>query len=159
VTSRTTTAQDVTGQVADVSSRVESARAALERIRALLDQANSLGTVIRLEGVLSHRQADLEALLAQQAALAGQTTMATLEVAVQGERPAAAPGSDTDETRGFVDGLKAGWDGLQRAFVATSTVVGAVLPFGVLAAVVGIPVLVWRRRVSPQPATPAAGSQ
>src|SRR3712207_7297710 len=59
------------------SSRVESARAALERIRALLDRADSLGTVIRLESVLSDRQAELESLLAQQKALAAQTQMST----------------------------------------------------------------------------------
>jgi hypothetical protein len=159
VTSRSIQAQDVTGAVADVDSRVDTARAALDRIRALLDRATSLGTVIRLEGVLSNRQADLESLLAQQAALAGQTSLGTLEVAVRGKHPATAP-NETEEAHGFLDGLKLGWDGLHDAYVGASTVVGAVLPFAVLAALLAVPVLVWRRRrVSPQQVAPAGGQQ
>jgi len=160
VTSRAVQAQDVTGQVADVDSRVESARAALERIRALLDRANGLGTVIRLEGVLSKRQSDLEALLAQQSALAGQTQLATLEVTVTGKQPDRADPGDSDDAGGFVDGLRLGLDGLHDTYVAASTVAGAVLPFAVLVVLAGMPVLVWRRRrVSPQQAAPASGPQ
>jgi hypothetical protein len=159
VTGRSIKAQDVTGAVADVESRVATARAALDRIRALLDRATSLGTVIRLEGVLSNRQADLESLLAQQAALAGQTSLGTLEIDVRGKDAAPAP-KETEETRGFVDGLKLGWDGLHDAYVGASTVAGAVLPFALLAALLAVPALVWRRRrVSPQQVAPAAGQQ
>jgi len=159
VTSRAIQAQDVTGQVADVESRVESARTALERIRALLDRANGLGTVIRLEGVLSRRQSDLEALLAQQSALAGQTQLATLEVTVSGKPDRSEPG-DGDDAGGFLDGLRLGWDGLHDTYVAASTAAGAVLPFAVLGAAVALPLLVWRRRrVSPQPATSASDPQ
>ena len=158
-TARTIQAEDVTGVVADIDSRVESARAALDRIRALMDRATTLGTVIRLEGVLSNRQADLEALLAQQSALAGQTELGTLEVNVSG-RAATVPAERKDETRGFLEGLQAGWDGLSEAFVIASTGLGAVLPFAVLVALLGIPALVWRRRrVTSQPATPAPGQQ
>jgi hypothetical protein len=160
--SRNITEEDVTAQVADVDSRVESARASLERIRALLDRATSLGTVIRLEGVLSNRQADLEALLAQQSALAGQTALGTLEVNVSGRKEAVAPPAEEkkDETRGFVEGLQAGWNGLSEAFIVGSTGLGAMLPFAILLALIGAPALLWRRRRVPtQPAAPAASSQ
>lgn len=157
VTSRTVQAQDVTGRVADVDSRVESARTALDRIRALLDRANGLGTVIRLEGVLSRRQSDLEALLAQQAALAGQTQLGTIEVTVSSKPDDKAdPG---DDAGGFVEGLRIGWNGLHDAYVAASTAAGAVLPFAVLAAAVALPLLAWRRRRISPPATPAADPQ
>lgn len=74
--------------------------------------------------------------------------------------PVVPPDVRDDEARGFVAGLQAGWEGLSDAFVLTSTVVGAVLPFGVLVAVLGVPVLVWRRRrVSPQPVAAATGPQ
>jgi hypothetical protein len=159
--SRTINAQDVTAQVADIDSRVDSARAALDRIRALLDRATSLGTVIRLEGVLSNRQADLEALLAQQAALAGQTKLGTIEVNVSGRKAAVSPPEkDEDETRGFVEGLQAGWNGLSEAFVVGSTGLGAMLPFAVLLALIGAPALLWRRRrIPPQQPAPTASSQ
>lgn len=160
VRSRVLQADDVTSEVADVDSRVQSARAALDRVRALLDRAVSLGSVIRLEGVLSNRQADLEALLARQQALANQTTLATLEVLVDApekeEEP--PPVEEKDETEGFGEGLGAGWDAMSDAFVVASTVAGALLPWAVLAAVCAVPVLVWRRRrvspVTPEP-TPA----
>jgi hypothetical protein len=98
-------------------------------------------------------------LLAQQSALAGQTSLGTLEVAVRGKHPATAP-NETEEAHGFLDGLKLGWDGLHDAYVGASTVVGAVLPFAVLAALLAVPVLVWRRRrVSPQQVAPAGGQQ
>ncbi len=119
VQSRSVQAQDVTREVADVDSRVESARAALERVRALLDRAVSLGSVIRLEGVLSQRQSDLESLLAQQQALAGQTALGTLEVEVSAPDRAVGPADDdTDEATGFTAGLDAGWDALEHGIRA-----------------------------------------
>ena len=151
-------AEDVTRQVADVDSRVESARAALERVRALLDRAVSLGSVIRLEGVLSQRQSDLESLLAQQQALAGQTALGTLEVDVAAPDSAVGPADDdTDEATGFLAGLDAGWDALPRHSCWRSTAVGAVLPFAALGGLLVLPVLLWRRRSERrQPAPPAA---
>ena len=157
VTSRAVQAEDVTRAVADIDSRVESARAALDRVRALLDRAVSLGTVIRLEGVLSHRQSDLESLLAQQQALAGQTALGTLEVEVTAPDRKEAPADDQQQATGFLAGLDSGWDALGAAFVVSSTAVGAVLPFAAIALVVAVPVLVWRRRSERQvrPAPPA----
>ncbi|MBA2639766.1 MAG: DUF4349 domain-containing protein [Nocardioidaceae bacterium] len=149
VRARSIQAEDVTTAVADVDSRVQSARAALERVRALLDRAVSLGSVIRLEGVLSNRQSDLESLLARQQVLAGQTSLATLEVEVVTPDEAPAP-VEPDQTEGFVEGLRAGWDALAGAFVLASTAVGALLPFALLVALLGAPVWVWhRRRISP----------
>ncbi len=148
VRARSIQTEDVTGEVADVDSRVESARAALERVRALLTRADNLGTVIRLESVLSNRQSDLEALLARQRALAGQTSMASiqLELHTPEEREKPPPAEDEEELRGFVDGVSEGWDGLRTLMVAVSTAVGVVLPFALVGAVVATPVLVWRRR-------------
>ncbi len=156
VQSRTTQAEDVTRQVADIDSRVESARAALERVRALLDRAVSLGSVIRLEGVLSQRQSDLESLLAQQQALAGQTALGTLEVEVTAPDKKAAP-PESEEAAGFLAGLDAGWDALSAAFVLGSTAVGASLPFAAIAGVLAVLLLGWRRRSesSVRPAPPA----
>ena len=157
VRARSIQTQDVTGQVADVDSRVESARAALERVRALLTRAQSLGTVIRLESVLSNRQADLEALIARQRALAGQTSLATIELELRTppERREPPPPEDEEELRGFVAGVGEGWDGLREVMVGVGTVVGVVLPFALVGAVVAAPVLVWRRRRG-QPVSPPA---
>lgn len=152
VQARSINSQDVTAQVADVDSRVESARAALERVRALLARANSLGTVISLEGVLSDRQADLEALLAQQRALQGQTQLATitLDLRVAADAPLA-----TQEANGFVAGLRTGWNAFTGVLVGSATVLGMLVPFAVLVAPIAAAALVWRRRRSGQLSPPA----
>ena len=157
VRARTQSAKDVTRQVADVDSRVASARAALERIRLLLDRASSLGTVIRLESVLSNRQAELESLLAQQKALAAQTQMSTIDVSLSVPRPTTPPPPPEEEDeRGFVAGLKAGWDAFSTMVLGVATATGAVLPFAVLLVVIGVPAWLLLRRLRPQPRENAA---
>lgn len=146
VRERSIQTEDVTAEVADVDSRVESARAALERIRALLTRASSLGTVIRLEGVLSNRQADLEALVAQQRALAAQTQLARVQLELRTPAPQEEPAAAEDELTGFVDGVQEGWSAFGKVVVAVTSVVGVLLPFAVVVAVLAVPVLLWRRR-------------
>lgn len=149
VRSRTQAAKDVTRLVADVDSRVASARAALERIRLLLDRANSLGTVIRLESVLSDRQAELESLLAQQKTLASQTQMSTIDVALSVQRsPAVVPPQESE--RGFVTGLSKGWDAFTTMVLGLATAVGAMLPFALLLLLLGVPAWLLFRRLRAQ---------
>jgi hypothetical protein len=138
--------QDVTQTVVDVNSRVQSARASVDRIRVLLSQANTIGDVVRIESELSHREADLESLLAQQRALADQTAMATLSVTVLAPE-AAEPIPAKADNQGFIAGLERGWNALVDAVVVALTIFGVLLPFLVVAAVVLIPVLLaWRNR-------------
>jgi hypothetical protein len=137
--------QDVTGTVADVNSRVRSAQASVERIRILLSQADTIGDVVRIESELARREADLESLQAQQRALADQTSLATLSVSVLA--PEVADPGPTKGDEGFLAGLQRGWNALVTVVVAGLTAVGVVLPFGVVALVVALPlILVWRRR-------------
>lgn len=140
----TSDARDVTEEVVDVDSRVQSARASVERIRALLAEASTLGEVVRIESELAQREADLEALLAQQRALADQTAMATLSVTLLA--PAATEPPPQDET-GFVPGLQRGWDALVDVVVVALTTIGVLLPFLVVAALVLGPIAAaWRHR-------------
>jgi hypothetical protein len=136
--------QDVTETVVDVDSRVESARASVERIRALLGEATTIGEVVRIESELSRREADLESLLAQQRALADQTTLATLSVTVLAPNAVEPPPEDTT---GFLPGLQRGWDALVSVVVVALTTVGVLLPFLVVAALILGPIAAaWRRR-------------
>lgn len=149
----TSDARDVTEQVVDVDSRVESARASVERIRALLSQAQTLGDVVRIESELAQREADLEALLATQRSLADQTAMATLSVTLLAPAAVEPPPADED---GFVPGLQRGWDALVDVVVVALTVLGVLLPFLVVAALVAGPIAAaWRhRRQRVEPSTP-----
>ncbi len=133
--------EDVTGRVADVSSRVTSARQAIAQLRLLFNKATKLGDIITLESELSGRQADLEALEAEQRALNDQTSLATIAVNVA--HPAAAPPAKPapDQHAGFLGGLRQGWDALAATFGAVAHGLGAVIPWGLTLLVIGS--LVW----------------
>jgi uncharacterized protein DUF4349 len=143
---RRTSTQDVTGQVADVDSRVRSARASIAQLRVLFDRAVKVGDLIALENELSQREADLEALEAQQRALEAQTAMATLTLHLTTAGAAPVAHHKHHATGGFVGGLRNGWQAFQSAAGAVATGVGAVLPFLLLALVVGAAAVALRRR-------------
>ncbi|GAB2868746.1 DUF4349 domain-containing protein [Streptomyces deserti] len=142
---RSAKARDVTDQVVDVESRIKSQRASVARIRALMDQATKLSDVVTLEGELSSRQADLEALLAQQASLKDRTSLATITLSLS-ETPVKKAAKD-DDGPGFVDALAGGWDAFVTMLRWLAVAVGAVLPFAAVAALI---VLLWLRVVRPR---------
>ena len=72
----------MTGQVVDVNSRVDSMTASVARVRALLAQATSIADVISIESELSVREANLESLQQQQAALGGQVALSTISLSI-----------------------------------------------------------------------------
>ncbi|HET7660458.1 MAG TPA: DUF4349 domain-containing protein [Oryzihumus sp.] len=158
VLSRSTTSQDVTDQYVDTASRVKTMQASLDRVRALLAQATNIGQVVALESELSRREADLESLQAQLAALKGSVDRSTVTIALSTPAVVAASVDNT----GFLAGLRQGWHAFQTSVTAVLTVVGALLPFAALVGLVGWPLWRWLRRrqagvtASPAPAAPGA---
>jgi hypothetical protein len=146
-------AEDVTEQVVDVESRIKSQRASVARIRELMDQATKLSDVVTLEGELSTRQADLEALLSRQASLKDRTSLATITLSLS-ETPVQK--ADKDEDPEFLDALAGGWNAFVTMFRWLAVALGAVLPFLVGAALL---VVLWVRIVRPRlPRRPATAS-
>jgi len=145
-TSLTQHAQDVTQQVADVGSLVTSAQAAITQLRALLRRAGSVSDLLTVQEQINTQESSLQALQAQQRALARETSYATVSVTLVSpphhQRPAAAR-----NRHGFLAGLAAGWRGLRLAASAAATAVGAVLPFAVLAAALAGTAYAGRRRL------------
>ncbi|WSQ12438.1 DUF4349 domain-containing protein [Streptomyces sp. NBC_01231] len=149
---RTAKAQDVTDQVVDVDSRIRSQRASVARVRELMDQATDLSDVVTLEGELSRRESDLEALLAQQSSLKDRTSLATITLSLS-ETPVKKAAQEDDDP-GFTDALAGGWDAFVTMLRWLAVAIGAVLPFVAVAALI---VLVWLRIVRPRlPRRPAA---
>lgn len=144
---------DVTEQVVDVESRIATQRASLERMRTLLTKANTIGEIVSVETELTRREADLESLLAKQKNLALQTELATLALTLtaKGEEPVV----EEDPDRGFLAGLKGGWDAFTTTFSALATAFGAVLPFLVLLALIGVPLWRFRNRLRRPALTPS----
>jgi hypothetical protein len=157
VRSRTVESVDVTDAVVDVESRVKTMRESIARLQELMRRAGSVSDIAQVESELTQRQADLEALLAQQAALAQR--VATSPVSVTLVTPDTV---SEDGPRGFLAGLESGWQTMLASGVVVLTIVGALLPWQVLAALVAVPLLLWRRRRvararGPQPTAPTAG--
>ncbi|MFG1909375.1 DUF4349 domain-containing protein [Kribbella sp. NPDC048928] len=141
---------DVSEQVVDVASRIESQRASLDRMRALMAKANSIGDIVSVESELTRREADLESLLAKQKNLAQQTELATLTLTLSetGKPPVQ---TETHQDKGFLAGLKGGWHAFSATFSAIATAVGALLPFLVLLAIIGVPLWRFRHKLRRQP--------
>ena len=153
VVDRSTSSEDVTSQYVDTESRLRTMRASVDRVRALMGRATALGQVVQLEGELSRRQGDLEALESQLAVLKGSVERSTVTVQLLAPVAVAASGHGT----GFAAGLAGGWHAFTTSVTGVLTAVGAVLPFAVVAALVGAPVLWWLRRRRAAPGGPGAG--
>ncbi|WP_432494418.1 DUF4349 domain-containing protein [Kineococcus auxinigenes] len=149
---RSTTATDVTAEVADVDSRATSARAVLAAFRDRLPQAGSVADVLAVEGEIARRQADLDALLARQRVLADRVALASVEVSLSRAAPATATAQGPG---GFTGGLATGWAALLGVLRAAAVVLGVVLPFAVPLAAAAVPLVLLHRR-RPRTATPPA---
>jgi hypothetical protein len=110
-------------------------------IRRLLARAKTIAEIISIESELSSRQAELDSLVQQQKWLADQTSLSTIQLSVT--RPAKA---DEETSSGFLGGLERGWHALGSSASALATALGAVLPFAVVLAVLGVPFWLVRRR-------------
>jgi Domain of unknown function (DUF4349) len=145
-------AQDVTGQVADVTSRVASAKAAITQLRALLKRAGSVGGLLGVQDQINAEESQLEALQAQQRALAHETTYATVSLRLVSKHGPSVVAKR--RSHGFLAGLSAGWRALRSATSWLLTAAGTVLPFAVIAALAGGIALGGRRRVLRRRADP-----
>jgi len=156
VLQRITSSQDVTAQYVDTESRLKTMRASVDRVRALMAQAKDIGQVVALESEMSRREADLESLESQLAALKTSVERSTLVVSLS------TPGNEPVSDSGFLAGLRAGWDAFTASAAGLFKGIGAVLPFAVFFALVGSPLVWWLRRrranrppVAPAPVAPA----
>lgn len=155
VMSRSQTSADVTQQSIDVSSRLATQKASVARIRVLLAKATRISDIVVIEGELSQRESNLESLEAQLKGLNDAVDLATLTVTLDA-RGAPAP-RPHHTASGFLAGLDSGWSAFVTSLVAVLTVLGALLPFAVVLALLGIPALmVWRQRRTLVPPAPAA---
>lgn len=145
--------ENVGAQIVDTDSRRKTMQASVDRVRALMDRATDIRQVVDLESELSRRQADLEALESQLASLKDSVAMSPVQVSLTTEPGVIAKPA---ETTGFLAGLRNGWEAFTGSVSVLLTIVGAVLPFALLAVLVGLPlwVVLRRRRGSRQEPQP-----
>jgi predicted lipid-binding transport protein (Tim44 family) len=145
---RTQNSDDVTEKVVDVNARIDAARASIARLTDLLAHQGTVADLLNVESQLSQRDSDLESLEQQQKSLAAQTKSATITAHLQAAPPViTATKTKQTHTFGFVRGLRGGWHAFTKTVAAIATGVGAVLPFLILLAVLGIAVIIGRRKL------------
>jgi hypothetical protein len=145
VTASTRKAQDVTGEVIDTRARIRAQEQSLARVEVLFSRARDIRDIVAIEAQLSRRQAELDSLTGQLAYLEDQTTLSTITVYLE-QAEDAVPAPQQDDDNAFVAGLKSGWHALSTLGAGLATVGGALLPFALVALLLGLPGWVVARR-------------
>lgn len=136
------TSQDVTSQSQDLDARITALRTSVDRLVALMAKADSTADLIAIESALSERQANLESFEAQKRVLDSQVELATISVDLSSVADAPVETPDT-----FLSGLAAGWMAFVAFFAGVVVVLGVLVPWIALAAIVSAAaVLVLRKR-------------
>jgi hypothetical protein len=151
VVQRASSSEDITSAYVDTESRITTKKASIERVRALMSQTQNISQIVELESQLAAREADLESLQAQLASMSKRVAMATITVTVSSNPDVIPP----VEEEGFLAGLRSGWKAFQASLTVGLTVLGALLPWLIVIAVIGVPLRSWlRRRAKRQPVAP-----
>ena len=137
---------DVTTQVIDVQQRLRTLRISLRDLNSFQRRATTIDQLLRFENAITQRRGEYQSLKAQRDHLVNQTSMSTIDVDISVPTAhTAAPGAL--DHAGFLTGLRHGWTALTGTVVVALTAVGAVLPFALVLALVGLPLWWWGRRV------------
>ncbi|MGY2004711.1 DUF4349 domain-containing protein [Blastococcus sp. SYSU DS1024] len=148
---------DVTTTVVDLDARISALQTSVARLQALMEGAADTAALLAAEKALAERQEELESLLSRRALLADRVELSTLRVHLEPFGVAPPGGPD-----GFLDGLGTGWRALASTAGSVVVVLGVLLPWVAVAALVAgaalVPLRRARRRApaasSPPPAPP-----
>ncbi|WP_372517305.1 MULTISPECIES: DUF4349 domain-containing protein [Mycobacteriaceae] len=125
---------DVTAQRVDLDARITALQTSVDRLLGIMRDAKDPEALIKAEDALSQRQADLDSLRAQRAALGAQIDYSTVNVEIRAER---VGGPAPQEYRGFLGQVERGWDLLVAAVSNVVLAFGLMLPWLAAAAVLG----------------------
>ncbi|WP_125774104.1 DUF4349 domain-containing protein [Antribacter gilvus] len=132
---------DVTGTAQDLDARIVALTTSTDRLRKLMTEAASTDELLEVERELSARQADLDSLRAERDRLSDEVAMSTLRVDIFADEEDVMVANRS----GFLGGLAAGWEALVSTFRALLLVLGVLLPWLAVAALVYLVVTVVRR--------------
>lgn len=134
-------AQDITSAVRDLDARIGALETSVERLQGIMEEADNAEELLRTESSLSERQSDLESLQAERNALGDQVALSTLQVELSTE-----PLTEV-EADGFLGGIQSGFNGVVTAANALLVLIGTVLPWvPVLAVVAAVLYMIAKRR-------------
>ena len=129
---------DVTSQRVDLDARVEALQTSVNRLLQLMGRAGNVADLLAAESSLTQRQAELDSLRAQRAALGDQISYATINVSLSA-KPTVAHG-------GFLGALQHGWESLLSAVHGVVMAVGFLIPWIPVLAVLALAIILVMRR-------------
>jgi hypothetical protein len=131
-----TRSEDVTAQRVDLDARIKALQTSVDRLLAIMRDAKDPDALIKAEGALSQRQADLDSLRAQRDQLGERIDYSTVDVTFVAEQ---IGGPAPQEYKGFTGQIERGWDALVSVLGNLVLLFGLLLPWlGVLAVAAGI---------------------
>jgi hypothetical protein len=134
---------DVTTQAEDLDARIKALQLSIGRLEKIMASADTSNEVISAESALTERQSQLESLQTERAAIADQVSLSTLSIDLSQKTKA-----DNVSPGGFHGGLVDGWNALVSTVNHIVKVVGVLLPWAAIAAVLSGGYLLIRRRRS-----------
>lgn len=142
---------DVTAQHVDLKARVAALQTSVDRLNDLLASAASTSDMLEIESMLSERQANLDGLEAQLQALEGRVAESNIEVMLT--EPSVLPGGGPQS---FWDALGVGLASIGSFAASAVIVLGVILPWLVIAAVIAAAIVIplrIRKKRRPTPRT------
>jgi hypothetical protein len=152
-----TTSEDVTAQRVDLDARIKALQTSVDRLLAIMRDADDPDALIKAEGALSERQAELDSLRAQRDQLGDRIEYSTVNATFVAEQ---VGGPAPKQYEGFTGQIERGWDALVSVVGSLVLLLGLLLPWlGVIAVAAGVIYGVVRlarpRRTSPTEPAPA----
>jgi hypothetical protein len=136
VQSADTRSEDVTAQRVDLDARTKALQTSVDRLLAIMRDAKDPDALIKAEGALSERQAELDSLRAQREQLGDRIDYSTVDVSFVADQ---IGGPEPQQYSGFLGQVERGWDGMVSVAGHFVMLFGLLLPwFGALAVVCGI---------------------
>jgi hypothetical protein len=131
-----TKSEDVTSQRVDLDARMKALQTSVDRLLAIMRDAKDPDALIKAEGALSQRQADLDSLRAQRDQLGDRIDYSTVDVTFVAEQ---IGGPAPQKYEGFTGQIERGWDALVSVLGNVVLLLGLLLPWlGALAVAAGI---------------------
>jgi hypothetical protein len=131
-----TTSEDVTAQRVDLDARIKALQTSVDRLLAIMRDAKDPDALIKAEGALSERQAELDSLRAQRDQLGDRIDYSTVNVTFVAEQ---IGGPAPQQYEGFTGQIERGWDALVSVLGNLVLLFGLLLPWlGALAVAAGI---------------------
>ena len=149
ITSEHLQGSDVTGQVIDLNAQITNLQSEEGAVRTLLDRAQAIGDILTIQNQLFDLQGQIQELTGQSDTLSNQVALATLSVELtltEGVVPTRPPAPHHNRSA-----ISRAWslavDHTLAAVRGIALAVGWAAPLLVVAAAVGVPLLIrWRRR-------------